>query len=259
MLSKRVNVALVGAGGNGSQMLTGLARLDRAMRSLGHPGGLHVDVIDYDLVTEANVGRQLFSFSDLGLPKAVVLIHRVNLFFGVSWRAIQRRAEDINLGVYDIVIGCVDSRRSRKEIMVSVEGKFSGTDYWLDIGNKAADGQVVLGEPRKLNCKKKCSARLPTVAELFPEIIDESLDGKDNGPSCSLAEALSRQELFINQAVVTHALDILWRLFRYGKISHHGVFVNLESGRTTPLPVDKEVWKRLKPKKARSKKLKEGN
>jgi PRTRC genetic system ThiF family protein len=71
----QVTVDLIGCGGNGSQMLTGLARLDRALRALGHPG-LVVTAWDPDTVSEANVGRQLFSPSDVGLNKATVLVHR---------------------------------------------------------------------------------------------------------------------------------------------------------------------------------------
>ena len=53
-----VTVNLIGAGGTGSQVLTCLARLDTALRGLGHPG-LFVTLYDPDTVTEANIGRQL--------------------------------------------------------------------------------------------------------------------------------------------------------------------------------------------------------
>lgn len=64
-----VTVNLIGAGGTGSQVLTGLARLDVTLRALGHPG-LFVTLYDPDIVTEANIGRQLFGYSDMGLNKA---------------------------------------------------------------------------------------------------------------------------------------------------------------------------------------------
>ena len=37
LLEKRVEIHLVGVGGNGAQMAACLARLDLAMRALGHP------------------------------------------------------------------------------------------------------------------------------------------------------------------------------------------------------------------------------
>ena len=63
-----VTVFVIGAGGTGSQVATNLARMSIALQALGHPG-LHVTVFDPDTVTEANIGRQLFSESELGLNK----------------------------------------------------------------------------------------------------------------------------------------------------------------------------------------------
>ena len=45
-----VTVALIGAGGTGSQVLSCLVRIDMALSGLGHPG-LHVTVYDPDRVT----------------------------------------------------------------------------------------------------------------------------------------------------------------------------------------------------------------
>ena len=55
----------------------------------------------------------------------------------------------------------------------------------------------------------------------------------------------------------SQALAMLARLFRYGRLSYHGGFVNLRTGRTTSLPVDPVVWQRMKtwssePKSAKS-------
>jgi len=38
---------------------------------------------------------------------------------------------------------------------------------------------------------------------------------------------------------------MLARLFRYGRLSYHGGFMNLRTGRTTALPVDPAVWGRM--------------
>ena len=58
-----VTVFVIGAGGTGSQVATNLARMSIALQALGHPG-LHLTVFDPDTVTEANIGRQLFSESE---------------------------------------------------------------------------------------------------------------------------------------------------------------------------------------------------
>ena len=94
----------------------------------------------------------------------------------------------------------------------------SRVDYWLDLGNKSDGGQFVLGEP--LNGRNWRSAkRLRTIAELFPEVVNAQL--RDDGPSCSAVEALDRQEPFVNPTLANHALALLARLFRYGRISYH--------------------------------------
>ena len=85
-----VTVNLIGAGGTGSQVLTCLARLDVTLRALGHPG-LSVTLYDPDIVSGTNIGRQLFSDSDIGLNKAKCLITRVNNFFGNDWKAEHRQ------------------------------------------------------------------------------------------------------------------------------------------------------------------------
>ena len=248
LLSRKVTVCMIGAGGTGSFMLTGLAQLHLAMLALGHPHGLHVIVIDNDEVSAANVARQMFYFSDIGQSKAAVLVNRLNLTFGTQWEAQHALLTEDSYLNADIVIGCVDNRKARKAILVSAEryakrqGKY-GSVYWLDIGNRLNDGQIIFGEIG--NSHHEGELRLPNAADLFPEIIDESLEGSDDTPSCSLAEALEKQSLFINRGVSLYALNLLSEFFRHGQVDYHGVFVNLKSARTSPLAIDAEVWKRF--------------
>lgn len=251
-LRREVRVCLVGAGGTGSQMLSGLARLHLAMVARGHPGGLHVTVWDDDRVSEANVGRQLFSMSDVGLPKARVLIHRLNLFYGLGWQDRIERVSEKSLIEADILIGCVDSRSARRAIHTALSRyqPYSRVKYWLDFGNRAADGQIVLGEPLPSN-GRDWYMRLPTVMDLYQDLLDPNVKEDEDTPSCSLAEALDKQELFINQAMATHGLQMLWKLFSTGAISHNAVFVNLDLGRVSNLPIDRENWKRFGHKGAR--------
>ena len=78
-----VTVFIIGAGGTGSQVITNLARMDTALQASGHPG-LHVTLFDPDTVTQANIGRQLFSETELGMNKAIAAVTRINRFFGVA-------------------------------------------------------------------------------------------------------------------------------------------------------------------------------
>lgn len=217
-LQNRISVLLVGAGGNGSQMLTGLARLDAALKALDHPG-LAVTVCDPDVVTEANVGRQLFSPADVGQYKATLLTWRVNAFYGLDWIAYPVPFAKLTSIHCNIIIGCVDTAAARREIAEKARSL-----YWLDLGNDQVTGQVILG-----------GHGLPTVLDCYPELRVRKKE--DNTPSCSLAGALEKQDLFINQAVTTWGLHLLWTLFRRGGVDHHGYYINLQSGRVAPLPV----------------------
>jgi len=142
----------------------------------------------------------------------------------------------------DILIGCVDSRAARNAMTRTQT--FWNCFYWLDLGNNADSGQFLLGQPESAR-NKSLSVRLPTAAELFPELVDAKLDRKDTLRSCSAVEALERQQPFVNQTLAYQALAMLARLFRYGRLSYHGGFVNLRNGRTTPLPVDPRIWARM--------------
>lgn len=245
-LTEEFHVTLVGAGGSGSQMLTCLGRLHRAITALGHPG-FDVSVFDPDTVSEANVGRQMFAPADVGLHKASVLVHRVNQFFGLAWMA-RAHAFPHSSASGTLVISCVDTTSARRRIDSFLKERWSHT-YLLDLGNRAADGQAVLGEyfgrkDRNTEYTPPAgSLNLPSPYALLPELL--ATNTKDDAPSCSLAEALERQELFVNDDVVRAGCQILWNLLRHGQISWHGAFVNCKTGRRTPLPVDPETWQRM--------------
>lgn len=247
LLTKPVEVLLVGAGGSGSRMLEKLVALHRAMRAKGHPHGLKVHVIDPDTVSPANIGRQAFYPGDVGAFKAHVLVNRANMALGDTvWSAQAAKLDTrANLANFDIVIGAVDNRAARLGILRALEGVMSGTRYWLDLGNRKSDGQVVLGQVSSRRGSKDKVERLPHVGELYPELIDPALEDADNTPSCSLAEALEKQSLLINPTVADFAGNLLWQLFSKGEIDTHGVFVNLDRNIVMPLRIDPEVWKRF--------------
>lgn len=239
-LMPRGNIVMAGAGGTGSQMLTGLARMAIALRSLGlHEP--HVSVYDPDTVSPSNIGRQLFSEGDVGQFKVDVLVNRINLYFGLEWDAIPSKF--IGAEKSCVIVGCVDNRASRKDIYNHAK---QNTGYWLDLGNGNTYGQAILGNTdfgESSWHRRKQYALLPTVADLYPEMIDDSVADPDDTPSCSLAEALEKQDLLVNQTVATHALEILWQLFRHGEIRYHGFFFDVTKFSLTPLSVDPKAWK----------------
>ena len=63
-----ITINLVGLGGNGLCMLNNLIKMHLTLRKLDHPG-FQIRVYDPDIVEDHNVGRQMFSISDIGHPK----------------------------------------------------------------------------------------------------------------------------------------------------------------------------------------------
>lgn len=245
-----VTVNLIGAGGTGSQVLTCLARLDVTLRALGHPG-LSVTLYDPDIVSGTNIGRQLFSDSDIGLNKAKCLITRVNNFFGNDWKAEPRPYPSVLKEVKrdeiaNITVTCTDNIKSRLDLW-NVLGKMppaSYTDnatplYWMDFGNTQTTGQVIMGTVLK-KIRQPASTLYEAVGSL--KVITRfvkyaRVKEEDSGPSCSLAEALEKQDLFINSTLAQLGCNILWKMFRNGIIEHHGLYLNLETMKVNPIGI----------------------
>lgn len=227
------HVVVIGCGGTGSALVGGLPFLHQASLAAGQPP-FQIIVADGDKVSPTNCVRQPFSESEVGHYKSVVLVNRLNLFWGLNWQASTEYVSRNTQGRADIIISCVDTRAARLQITKSP--LFKECAYWLDLGNNANSGQFVLGQPKN-DRNRKTPERLPTVAERFPEIVNPPLDEGDDLPSCSALEALQRQEPFINQVLAYQALAMLAHLFRHGEIRYHGGFINFDNGRMSPLPV----------------------
>ncbi|QJD96023.1 PRTRC system ThiF family protein [Mucilaginibacter robiniae] len=247
-----ITVNLIGAGGTGSQLLTCLARMHQAMLALNFPG-LHVTVFDDDEVSPANLGRQLFSEAEIGMNKGVALIARLNRFFGTAWKAIpQRFSRDTLSGMKDegaanLYVSCVDTAQSRFDIAAILQGyagfrtyQRSRPLYWMDLGNSKSTGQVLLstvGELKQPDSQRyQTQGRLPFVTEMFRGLLEQA-DAADSTPSCSLAEALTKQDLFINSTLANMGASLLWSLFREGILFHRGFFLNLHDFRTQPVNI----------------------
>jgi len=237
----KVTVNLVGAGGTGSQVLSSLARMDQALTALGHPG-LHIRLWDNDLVSPANVGRQLFSPADVGNFKSTVLITRVNRYFGYEWEARTQLFNGSKKA--NITITCVDTAAARIAIGRTISDKPWSADplinaiYWLDLGNLQKTGQVVIGTLHPVTQPKsteKTTKVLANVVKKFPQL--KKIKEDQQGPSCSLAEALEKQDLFINSTLAQFGCNLLWKMFREGVIRYHGCYVNLETLSVNPIKI----------------------
>ncbi len=242
-----ISVNLIGAGGTGSSFLTALARMNYALNQLGHCG-ISVRLFDHDKVEQSNLGRQLFSEHELGMNKAVALINRVNRFFGTNWKAVAQKFEGVSSAqnqLANITISCVDTVSARKEISEFLNGlKDIGSSrdrpmYWLDLGNGKDSGQVWLstvGEIKQPESKKFSTVgMLQDIFKAYPNLMETQQE--NNEPSCSLAQALNRQDLFINSVLANMGASLMWSMFRLGVLEHRGFFLSLSDFRSAPVPI----------------------
>ncbi|MDL2145102.1 PRTRC system ThiF family protein [Flavobacterium tructae] len=245
-----ITVNLIGAGGTGSKVLIALMEMNNSLVSLGH-AGLSVRLWDDDIITNANLGRQRFAPSELGLYKSVALINRANRFTGTHWKAENVKFERDSFGKLPsnakatIYITCTDSVRSRfdiADILKNSNQRHHRDDpkYWMDFGNSQHTGQVILSTVGDITQPKsekfETVASLPFVTEEFGELLNQS-EQQDDTPSCSLAEALEKQDLYINSALAQMGCSLLWNLFREGMTANRGFFLNLKDFRSQPIPV----------------------
>jgi PRTRC genetic system ThiF family protein len=261
--SHPVTVNVIGCGGTGSQVLNSLARMNHALKALGHPG-LFITAYDPDKVTAANMGRQLFSPADIEGFKCIALIGKINRFFGTDWDACPELYSEVSRSA-NITISCVDTAEARKKIKAILFSKDSKPKeprvptqygyvgsrsqryqpyelpyYWMDFGNMMDRGQVVIGTTRAItqpvSSEFNCIKTLPTIDKLHPDIFRKS-KSTDQGPSCSLAEALQKQDLFINTNLANMGLAILWKMFKDLRIFYNGCYINLETLSVNPIKI----------------------
>lgn len=242
LLEEVVAIDIIGAGGNGSEFLDGIARMHLALTAIGHPG-FHVRLWDDDTVSQTNVLRQRFLPGEVGQNKASVLINKYNLYFGLAWQAIPARFDPgcrEHKVDCDLLVTCVDKAQVRVDIHRAYKGSWSRQFYWLDMGNDSNSGQVVLGHLGK--SKGKDLVSLPTVLDLYPEMAEQASAMDSDGPSCSAEEALTKQEFPVNRQVATVAYTLVWNMLRHGKLDYHGAFINTLQGVTSPLRIDPAIW-----------------
>jgi PRTRC genetic system ThiF family protein len=230
--------------------------MNHSLIALNHPG-LIVRVFDDDKVEAANLGRQLFSTAELGLYKSVALVNRINLFFGTNWKAVpekyttEKLKNNTDYCNAELTISCVDNVSARfeiadllKEIHMQKKHGYHAPLYWMDFGNSRDTGQVVLSTiaeiQQPVSKKFEVQSRLPLVTEEFGELLKQS-EKTGNIPSCSLAEALSQQDLFINSALANLGASLLWQMFREGILLNRGFFLNLRDFRATPIKITPTV------------------
>lgn len=237
-------VILVGTGGTGAQIARSIARLVYDMgRARLHVPAVHF--IDPDTVEEKNIGRQLFSYGDLGQNKARVLAARFNAALGLSISAIDKPFDAVNHVTHPrstLLIGAVDNERARAEL-ASVENAI-----WIDVGNHFNSAQIIIGDQgdrevmlQHVDGKDGVYTHLPNAALLFPQLLEPEAETASNtedaGLSCAELVAVGEQGLFVNDLAASVVSQYFWRVLYRQPISTFASFVDGDSLSLRSLPI----------------------
>ncbi len=237
----KTKVVIIGAGGTGSELISQLFKINYTLIKLGS-AGLDVTLIDDDVVSESNIGRQSYYMFDLGEQKSKTLIDRFNTFGNLRWKYKVERITPDNVAEFIpnncVVFTCVDNPIARVTVGEHLETRLDSGVVWIDGGNGRDTGQVVCGTYEER--KDLEYSRLPSVYDLYGEQLrTQEYVATD---SCSHLEAIRAQTLGINNAIALQMTQLFWQLVREGEIKAHGAIVELKTFTVKPLPIDPQIW-----------------
>jgi PRTRC genetic system ThiF family protein len=228
-----IEIHLIGVGGTGSHMMSHLARMHMALVELGHEG-LHVIAYDNKKVNNINPVRQLFGHSDIGRFKAEVIVERINRFYGLNWeyRNMRWSHKDYKSN-RRIIISCVDTVGSRKDIFKLADAR--SDHYVLDIGNGKDYGQIILSTRSSVQPKSGKYIPVEVLKNVFQ--IHGKIKSVPNSESCNVFDSINSQGLMTNAIMAANGAELLWKFFNDKVLTYHGVYVNLTTMKTTPIPI----------------------
>lgn len=229
-----IEILLIGVGGTGSHMMSHLARMHMALRELGHEG-LNVIAFDNKKVNNINPVRQLFGHSDIGRFKAQVLIERINRFYGLDWqyRNMKWESKHYEKNADRIIISCVDTVGSRKDIF-KIANNYKN-HYVLDIGNGKNYGQVILSTRYSDQPKSGKYITVEALKNIFQ--LHGNVKSVPNSESCSVFDSINSQGFMTNSLMAGLGAEMLWKFFNDKVLTYHGVYMNLATMKTTPIPI----------------------
>lgn len=220
-----IDIIVIGAGGTGAHLINRLVSVNETLIRLGYKG-IRVIVFDGDKISETNIGRQPYSHGQVGQFKCQTLIESINRIYGFQWLFfpvmyngdVRKYLGDIDRNE-GIMISCVDSVKQRR-VVYSVP-YFRN---WMDIGNGRNFGQIIFGQFKLAKHKDRATH----VFDVFPDM-ETMLGNKDEqGPSCSVFEALERQSLFINLHMATFAAGMIKDFITNLYLPYNQLYFNLD-------------------------------
>jgi len=235
-LQKPLNISLLGCSGTGSYIAQNLLMLERALVGISGEGLGKVTLYDAKDIAAPNLARTPFMPYEVGLNKAEVLAGRLNAALGYElFTPVATNITKIPVyGGSDLYITATDSIASRQMVAQYARGCERARSLWLDTGVNKATASCVLGE------MTSNADRLPMTTDLFTRLPDKDEAAQ---PSCDMAQSLARQAFGVNANIAGIAVNLIAQLLMEGELSYHGVLLDQRSGFTSPIQVNKEVWK----------------
>ncbi|WP_282155782.1 thiamine biosynthesis protein ThiF [Cytobacillus gottheilii] len=266
-------VVQIGTGATGSLLVQHIAQL------LGTSNTKAAYVIaDPDIIEEKNLKNQHFLPQEVGLKKADVLASRYSVAYGLqigsfsdsyiespdhlktlfSPAYMDTTVNNENTLLLPILVGAVDNNYTRRilfEMFSSLK-----TCIWIDAGNESVSvpadwrtrpkaewtedeqtayaesgwsGQVVVGV-------RTNSFKQPSVAEQFPDILEDNDEIRPSELSCTELAASEPQRLIVNKYAALAVTNILTKIVEYKEIDSHVTFFHAKRGymRSTEIKSD---------------------
>ena len=132
-------------------------------------------------------------------------------------QAVPRPPDVVNRGAFREAVG-LGQRAAGREGAAGPDVP-DGRDHAGDFLERRAPLASVAAEVRDAGDEplRVGVARIEDMNVITEEVRYSTIKEKDSGPSCSLAEALQKQDLFINSMLAQTGCDILWRMLREGR------------------------------------------
>lgn len=237
-IQNMTKITIIGAGGNGSHVISDVARLVASLKK-----DIEIVLVDGDQIEEKNLIRQHFVKSDLGKNKAEALALRYGSAYNVNISFVPEFLTVDNVATIlpnqwspgpQLVITCTDNLKSRKLVEETCQNHI-----WIDLGNEEFGGQVtftcLMG---KLNhwYKVKYGSEThaiptPTVFELFPDYLTKMKTEKPvTEVSCAeIAEASPAQAGFVNVMAAAIAKNFVHAVLTGREIRTYQVFFTIDN------------------------------
>ena len=240
-IEQGVAVIQVGCGGTGSWLAQDIVRI---LRSLNGPE-VYYTICDPDIVEVRNTLRQNFSTAEVGHNKAVAMASRLTYAWGFEVMAAPHAFDHTLLMTRympRLVIGCVDNHLARLAIRdaITFQDRPSRV-WWLDCGNHAGSGQVLLGNViNKRDMHDSRTNDLKTFpfpgycAKVFaPNVQHPELLKQQKVRELSCAEITDPQGLTVNRMAAAIAADYVMRLLTGKELKRYATYFDLASGTHT--------------------------